>query len=102
MERCRFGSSIGRRHPDQDVFGIGFGVFNGDVEVAILFEDACVDELEFRLRTISLPVFLAKRFVGKAALGIFVKRFGIAAGGRPGQVKHVVLEIFAVIAFRIA
>jgi hypothetical protein len=42
---------------DEDIFDVGLGVLDEDVEVAILGEDASVHEFEFGLGAVSAPVF---------------------------------------------
>ena len=49
VQAGRVGPAVDRGDADENVVGIGLGVFDKDVEVAVLVEDAGVDQLEFRL-----------------------------------------------------
>ncbi len=53
----------------QNVVGIGLGVFDLDIEIAVLGKYAGVDQLEFRMVLAAPPVFLDQLRVGKAACG---------------------------------
>ena len=53
MERGGLGTSIGHADLDQDIFRALFGVFDEDVKVTVVVEDACVQQLILEL--ISAP-----------------------------------------------
>src|SRR5271165_3545820 len=44
VEGCVVGTAIFGRNPDEDVFGPGLRVLDEDVEVAVVVEDACVQQ----------------------------------------------------------
>src|SRR3989442_15408531 len=46
-------STVGGAHADQHVAWVNFGVFHGDIEVAVFSKDARIDLFEFRLLTTS-------------------------------------------------
>jgi hypothetical protein len=49
MDNGLFGSTIVDGEPQDDVLGTFLGVFDVDVEVAVVIEDAGVEDLEFRI-----------------------------------------------------
>ena len=44
--RRRIGAAIMDRHPHEQVVHVGLGIFDLDIEVAVVIEDASVDQLE--------------------------------------------------------
>ena len=53
MKRSRVGTAIGDRDPDQQVLFRGFGVFGLDIEIAVLVENAGVDQFVLKIRSAS-------------------------------------------------
>src|SRR6266571_8680772 len=56
VERHRFWSAIGGANADQDVEWVNFGIFYGDIEVAVFRENARVDQLVFGLLTTTIAI----------------------------------------------
>ena len=73
MEGGRFGAAIEGGNLDQHVLGGGLGIFDGDVEVAVVVEDAGVDQFVFEIRARAMAVCFDQVSVGKRALRILVQ-----------------------------
>ena len=72
----RFGAAVGHSNAHQDVVGGGLGVLHDDVEVAVLGEDAGVDQFELGLAAAALPVHRGtSSSYGKAACGYLYRYF---------------------------
>ena len=94
----RFRAAIGNRDLDTDVVRLGLGIFDEDVEVAVVVEDAGIDQFVLRLRPVALPVLLDKLRVRERLLRILVKHLHV--GVRRGAVQIVValLHVLAMVA----
>src|ERR1700732_869962 len=55
-----------------DVFGAGLGIFNKNIEVAVVVKDAGIEQLELWIFSAAATVFLDQVIVGKFILGIFI------------------------------
>src|SRR5207249_7119511 len=93
-----FGSTIECLNSNQDIVLRGLRVLDKDVEVAILVEDAGVDEFKFQRAFSPLPVFFRQSGVGVGGLGIFVEIFHVGVSRRRVEIKVIFLDIFAVVA----
>ncbi len=98
MDRRRFRSAIDDRDPHQQIFGIGFRVFDEDVEVAIAVEHAGVDQLELRIAAAAAPILLDERGVGEFRVRILVEHPHERVGRRRVEVEVVLLDVLAVVA----
>ena len=92
---------VGRGDLDQDVLGAGLGVFHEDVEVAVLPEDARIEQLVFHLLARAPPVRLHQVDVGVGRLGILVEVLHVGVGRRAVEVEVVLLDVFAVVGFAV-
>ena len=100
VERRRLGPAVGRGDADQDVIDAGLGVFDRDVEVAALVEDAGVEQLELRLAPAAPRVLLDETLVRERRLRILVEKLHVGMGGRGVEIEVVLLDVFAVVALR--
>ncbi len=100
VEGRRIRAAIDGLDPRHDLFGRGLRIFDEDIEVAILPEDARVEQ--FELRAVALPplVFCHQRFVGKGGLRILVQELHVGVRGRIIEVVVILLHVLAVIALR--
>jgi hypothetical protein len=89
--------SVGRRDPDEEVVRSDLGVLDFDVEVAILGEDAGVDEFVFRLLSTPPPVLLDEVGVWKRPLRVLVKTSQVGMARRRVEVPVVFLDVLAVV-----
>ncbi len=93
-----FRPAVRDRDLDQDVFGIGLGVFDEHIEVAIVVEYSGVEQFELRLVLPASPVFFHQLPVGKFRLGILVEILHVRVRGRGVEVEVILLHVLAVIA----
>ena len=84
--------------PDQEVVRCDLGVLDLDVEVAIVGENAGVDQLVLRLLPAASPVLRDEIGIGKRPLRIFVESPQVGVGGRGVEVPVVLLDVLAVVA----
>ncbi len=81
MERGDVWAAIGEGEADEDVIRGGFGVFDEDIEITILIEDAGLHQFKFpRLPTPS-PIFFDEPIVWKRGLWIFIEATHVGMGG---------------------
>src|SRR5262249_33458562 len=85
---------------DQDVSAIGFGIFDDHVEIAIVLEDACIDEFILEILKSPARILLDQILVREARLGIFVDHLHIAVSRRAVYIELIFLDILAMIALR--
>ena len=81
--------------------GIGFGVFDEDIEVAVVVEDAGVDQFEFGIVLAAAAVFVDELGVGEFALRILVEHFQIGVRWQRIEIPVALFDIFAVIALAV-
>ena len=101
VQRCRLRPPVVDGDPDQDVLGRFLGVFHEDVEVAILVEDAGVEQFVLKVLGAARAVGLDQIVVGIGRLRIFVEVLHVGVGRRVVQVEIVLLDILAVVALAI-
>ena len=95
---------LGRRRPPvdrgdlhQDVLRATLGVLHEDVEVAVVLEDARVEQLVLHLVAGAPPVRLHQVGVGIGRLGILVEVLHVGVGRRAVEVEVVLLDVLAVV-----
>ena len=91
------------RHGDADR-GIGrvrLGVFHLDVEVAVIVEDARVEELVLGIRPTSTRIGRDEVVVGKGSLRVLVREAEVRVGRRGVLVEVVLLDVLAVVALSV-
>ena len=100
------GKHVNRRHVraaiahadlDQNVGWRLLGVFHEDIEVAILVENASINQLVLRFSATAPPVRLDQITIRKFTLRIFVEHLHVRVGRRIVDVEVVLLDIFAVV-----
>src|SRR5882724_4507939 len=103
MNRRRFRSPIVNVDAHEHVLWSSLGVFNKHVEVAVVVENAGVEQLELRLAGVAFapPVLLHKLRVRKFPLRILVEHLQVRVRGRGVEVVVKFLCIFAVIALTV-
>ena len=101
MNGCGLRSAIMNRDPHEDVFRPGFGVFDQDVEIAVIVEDAGIQQFKFRLVLAAPAIFLHQLRIGKFPLRIFVEHFQVRMRRRGVEVIIKFLHVLAVIAFAV-
>src|SRR5262249_33878169 len=78
------------------------GIFDKDIEVAIIVEDSRVEQFKLRLVFPTTPVLLNEARIGKLSLGIFVEHLQIRVGRRGIEVVINFFHVFAVIPLAIS
>ena len=101
MELCRFGPPVKDVNGDEYVLRRVLGIFNKDVEVAIVVEHTGVDQLVFRLLAASRTAGLQQVAIGKGRLRVLVEVFHVGVSRRAVQVEIVLFHIFAVVALAV-
>jgi hypothetical protein len=97
VERRGVGSGIVNTHPGDDVVDVCLGVVDDDVPIAIVVEDACIEQFELGLVLATTAVLIEQLGVG--TLGLWVE----VAPAHPGMrrrrvlVEPVLFGVFAVI-----
>ena len=82
MNNGCFRAAVAYGHLGKEVFGRRFGVFDEHVKVAVIIENACVNEFVFHFATASRPVGFDQIIVGIGALRVFIKIFHVRVGRR--------------------
>src|SRR5512139_3644159 len=101
MQRRVFRSPVVGGDLHQDVVRAGLGVFDEDIEIAVVVERAAVDQLELGNLPAPAPVLFCQQRVGKRALGILVEHLEIGVGGRGVEVIIEFLHVLAVVGFAV-
>ncbi len=84
---------------DEDVFDIGFRVFDEHVEIAVVVECSGVEQFVFRIVPAAAAIFFEKLRVRKCGLGIFVEILHVGMRGSTVEVEVTFFYVLAVIAF---
>ena len=98
MQGGSVGAAVGHLDAKQNIGGIGLGVLDEDVEIAVLGKDACIQEFVLHLRAIALATPLHEIIVGISSLRILVEIFHVRMRRRTIQIEVVLLDILAVVA----
>ena len=98
VQRGGVGTPVRHREADQHVVGRILGVLDLHVEVAVLVEDARVEQLILQLVLSALAVDLDQLLVGKRRLRILVEALEVRVGRRGIDVEVIFLQVLAVVA----
>jgi hypothetical protein len=99
MERRRLGAAIDRFDANKDIVRRRLGVFDKNVEVAVIIEDAGIDQLVFQLVLAVSAIFLDEAGLRKLCVGILVEKLHVRMGRGGIEIEVVFLDVFAVVAF---
>ncbi len=99
VQGCLVGAAVVRGDLDQQVVGTGLGVLDEHVEVAVLVEDAGVEEFVRSLEVTApaRPVGGLEVLVRELRLGVFVQVLHVRVGGCAVEVEVVLLDVLAVV-----
>ena len=86
---------------DENVFGRGLCVFHEQIEVAVLVEDARVEQFVLESAAATSAVSFDKVSVGKRRLRVLVEVLHVRMRRRAVEVEVVLFDIFAVIALTV-
>src|SRR6266699_2070305 len=95
MNCRRLRPAIMDRDEHEDVLRIRLGVFDEDIEVAVVVEDAGVEQLELRLVFAATTVLLHKPAIGKFTLRILIEHFQVGMCWRGVEVIIQLLGVFS-------
>ena len=99
MNGRRIGSAVVDRDPHEHVVHVGLRVLDVDIEVAVVIENAGVDQLELhRRRTFATSVLLDQPFVRVCGLRQLVERAGVGVARDGVEVVVNLLDVLAVVA----
>ncbi len=99
VQRRRVGPAIVDDDAHQDVVGVGLGVVDRDVEIALLVEQAGVDQLIFgQVAALAARALLDKVVIGEGSLRIFVEHPHVGMRRRAIEIPVELLHVLAVIA----
>ena len=96
-----FRAAIVDRDFDQHVFRIGLGVFHKNIEVAVIVEDAGVEQFVLHLFARAPLVGFHQVAIGIFPLRIFVQILHVGMRRRAVDIKVVFLYVFAVVALAV-
>ena len=99
VDRRGLRSAVRDGDPDEAFLRSRLGVLDDDVEVAIVVEDAGVDELVLELPARAACVLRHQVVVRKRGLRVPVQPLHVRVGGRRIEVGVVLLHVLAVVAF---
>jgi hypothetical protein len=100
MQRRRIRPSIVDRDDHEDIVRSGLGVFDEDIEIAVLVEQTGVDQFEFRRELVPRRVPIAELGIWVFALRILVEHFEVRVRRRGVEVIVIFLHVLAVISLR--
>ena len=98
MQRRPLRAAVESLDADGDVFGRDLGVFDHDVEIAVIVEDARIKQLQLRSRAEPLFVFLDETGIGVLSLRVLVQEPHVGVCWRVIKIEVVFLDILAVVA----
>src|SRR5262249_18100887 len=94
------GTAISGSDADKQIIRCDLAVFNHNIEVAIVIEDAGVEQFKLRILTGTSRVLLYKPLVREGSLRILVEILHVGVGRRVIEVVVALLHIFSMIALR--
>ena len=97
-KRRRCGSAVGGGDEHHDAVQVRFGEFDLDIEVAVVVEDARVEQLVFAIVQAAAGVFLDKLRVGEGGLRVFIEHAHVGMAGHAIEIVVELLDVFAVVA----
>jgi len=101
MQFCRLWPAVGRGDSHQDIFRSVFGIFHKNVEISVVLERSCVEELILHFVLGATPVRLDQIGVGIGRLRVLVQILHVGVRRRRVEVEVVLLHILAVVALAV-
>ena len=98
MQRRFIRAAIVRGDANEQVFRRLLGVFDIDVEIPVIVEDAGVDEFKLSCAQATPPIFLDQTRIRKFRLRVFVERLHVGMRRRRVEVVVELLYVLTVIA----
>src|SRR5260370_25874371 len=101
MQRSGFGSAVECADLDQDGLWRVFGIFHEHVEVAVAFEDTCVQKLVFHFGPRTSFACSNQVIIRESRLRIFVQVLHVGMGRRAVKVEVILFDILTMVAFAV-
>ena len=101
MQLGSVGPAVGNGDLHQDVLRAVLGVFDENVEIAIVVEDAGVEQLVLHFVATAATVGRHQVGVGVGRLRVLVEVLHVRVGRRAVEVEVVLLDVLAVVAFTV-
>jgi hypothetical protein len=86
---------------DQHVLGIPFGIFDKNIEIAVVVKNAGIQKFVFQFVPTAVAIGDDQILIGISRLWIFVEVFHVGMGGRTVEVKVILLHVLAMIALAV-
>src|SRR6266487_2060691 len=93
VQVSRLRSAVESSDADENIIGTSFGIFDKNIEVAILTKDACIEQLIFGHALAALTVDLNEVGIRKSVLRVFVEHLHIRMSRRGIKIKIIFLHI---------
>ncbi len=101
VQRRGLGRAVVDRHLHQNVVDIGLGIFDYDIEIAVVVEHPGVDQLELGLVPAAPSVLLDQPGVREGCLRILVEHAHVGMGRGAVEIVVELLDVLAVVALGI-
>src|SRR5215469_1662754 len=101
MDGRFLGTAVMNRHPYEYVISVGLGILDLDIKVAIVIEEASIDQLELHCRRAAPRVLLDQPLVGVRCLRQLIERPCVRVARDGIEVVVELLDILAVVALAI-
>ena len=101
MQHSGRGAAIAHADLDQQILRVPLGIFDEHVKIAVVVEDAGVQQLVLQVVAAAPATGVQQICIGVRGLWVLVEILHIRVGRRAVEVEVVLLDIFAVIAFAV-
>jgi hypothetical protein len=101
MQLRRFPPTVGCCNLRQDVFRAGFGIVYEDVKVAVVIEDAGVQQFVLHLVPGATTVYRYQVGVGIGRLRVLVEILHVRVGRRAVEIEVILFHVLAMVAFAV-
>src|SRR5215469_668259 len=98
MERDGFRAAIEGGDSNEDVLHIRFGIFDEDIEIAMVEKNSRIEQFKFRLASAAPRVFFDQSLVGEFGLRILVQHAHVTVCGSRIKIEVALFHILAVVA----
>src|SRR5215472_817164 len=98
MEWDGFRAAIESGDSNEDVFHIRFGIFDKDIEIAVVGKNSRIEQFKFPLASAASRVFFEQSLVGEFGLRVLVQHAHVAVCGSRIEIEIALFHILAVVA----
>ena len=100
MKFCGIGSAVASFYTNADIFSVSLGVFHEHIEVAVILEDARVEQFKFRPTAFAPAILVDELSIGKLLLRVLVQHLHVAVRGCVVEIKVILFYVLTAVAFR--